>query len=250
MTALNGVPVLIDGVEFESVTKAAEYLEVFPAVLSKALKTDGNLKGFKVAYKNPEAISRKHCISVYLINPATGIEHKFDSCTAAAKFLNVDATAVTGALKAGRTHVKGFKLVRASDTNIKKECSPTKKLIHTKAGVKVVASNGTSFKSIKQSAAYLNMPSWELVHALRDEGKFVKNGITYTAMTPAKSRNMKPKETVVEEVQQPVQEVKQEQVSGIALAKKLLKDKVTEFISRDEFKMAKELLDAIEQIKE
>ena len=251
--AKNRVAVLIDGVEFESVGKAAEYLEVFPAILSKALKTTQTLKGFNVQYKNPEAKNRKHRISVLLTNPVTHTQHKFDSCVAAAKFLGVDSTAITGALREGRQYVKGFKLERTTPT-LSKNClgGPVKSLIHTKAGVKVIASNGTTFKSIKQSAAYLNMPSWELVHALRNEGQYVKNGITYTPATPARTRNMQKAVEEIPEVVEVKEEPKVEQtaISGIQLAKNLLKDRVSEYVKSDNFKMAKELMDVIEQIKE
>ena len=39
-------------------------------------------------------------------------------------------------------------------------------------------------------------------------------------------------------------------ISGVELAKSLLKDKLTDYIKNDNFAIAKELMDVIEQIKE
>lgn len=249
------IAVLVDGVEFESIGKAAEYLEVVPALVSFALrKKTYNVKGFRVEYKNPEdaASSKSYRIPVLVTNPVTGTQHNFESCVAAARFIGADSTTVAAALRRNSSMVKGYKIEKGTEILSSKHTGgKVTNLLATKRGVKVVASNGTSFKSIKQSAAYLNMPSWELVHALRKDGEFRKNGVIYTAVDPARVRNMKPKEEIaVVETITPEAIQKPDTISGVQLAKNLLKEKIAAYIQSDNFTMAKELMDVVEQIKE
>lgn len=124
-----------------------------------------------------------------------------------------------------------------------------------------------TFNTITQAAKYAKANLWTMSVKMETAGQFVdKQGNVYKRLKPMNTTKTYTNtgDSVLKEMHRRKQinerqvllplttsEIKQpEQLSGVALAKKLLKDKVTGYIQSDNFKMAKELMDVIEQIKE
>ena len=115
-----------------------------------------------------------------------------------------------------------------------------------------------TFKTIRAAAKFAKTSTYTLSTKTEVSGRFVdKAGNIYTRLKPMNRKSTKQYpntgdtlkfERSTGYVKAPV--VAKENISGIALAKSILKDKVNSYVQSDNFKMAKELMDVIEQIKE
>lgn len=202
--------------------------------------------------------------------------NKFNSLKDAANYLQLKSS---GSLNWHLNHNKDrkFQGLSIAFADEAKERAVVEQLNKHKRKVKIMQSKkacpvyceqlNKTFKTISLAAKYAKVNGWTMSVKMETAGQFIdKQGNVYKRLKPMNTKNtysntgdtltreiLKRKAKIADNQELlplTTSEVKPEQVSGIALAKKLLKDKVTEFINRDDFKMAKELINAIEQIKE
>lgn len=173
----------------------------------------------------------------------------FKSFAAAGRYIQADPSSLRWAAKHNGIY-KGLSIQYADELN--KEITKTKsKKVHYN-GVKV-ASEHKVFNSISDAAKYLKQNRYILRNRLRINGSYTdENGEVYKAIDPAKARKypegVKRAESVHIQPEKTIPQTKQ--LSGIEIARNLLKDKVNSCIQTNNYKMAKELIDVIEQIKE
>ena len=183
---------------------------------------------------------------------------KFDSIIAGANYIGVDPAAITWAIKhSGKckglkiTDLKATKSIQNKEEKMEKVARKA-----TRAGTKVMASNGTAYRSIKQLAEYINVPDHVISNTLSKQNKFIYQGITYTTTKPHVKRNRTSKYAEIYAENPGVQPgygtpfVPTVKDSNIETAKTLLKNKISAYIQKDNFEMAKELMSIVEQIKE
>lgn len=193
---------------------------------------------------------------------------RFESITSAAKYLGVvpariwDAAHGSGKLK--DLAIKFENPAQSQALSLTKGYQSPKKTRKDKRNCPVFCETlNKKFKTISAASKFAGVNGWTMGVKMQTAGQFIdKKGNVYKRLKPMNTDKTYTNtgDTLQKEVKKhskaiPIptvatSDVKPEQTSGIALAKKVLKDKVSEFINRDEFKMAKELLDAIEQIKE
>jgi len=184
-------------------------------------------------------------------------DQKFDSIIAGANYIGVDPAAITWAIKhSGKckglkiTDLKAAKSIQNKEGKMEKVANKI-----TRAGTVVVANNGTTYRSIKQLAEYIKVPDHVISNTLSKQNKFIYQGITYTTTKPHVKRNRTSKyaEIFAENpgMLQSKPVVKSVETSNIVkTAKSILKEKIAAYIQSDNFTMAKELMDVVEQIKE
>ena len=251
--------VLIDGFSYGSITEASTFLDLPSIVLSTKLHAAAgkpiDIKGFKVEFANPkDADPVRHKQSVIVINTVSEQEQYYESMTAAAKALKVglhiimarvkDHKAIRGLYKVRLA--KEEEILQVAEDSVKHSVKPSVIDKPAKKGIEITSSDGKTFKSITQLADYLRMNVATLTQRFYRDGKYTANNIVYTKLTPIKQEI---KETIKEEVQV-IQPEPKSNISGVELARNLLKDKLTDYIKNDNFAIAKELMDVIEQIKE
>lgn len=196
---------------------------------------------------------------------------EFKSISAAARFLNAEVSCVRWALKFNKDRkYKGLSVRFADDameTNVCKNFEAMKlerkahRLSKKKSGRNspIYCENlNKTFKTIRAAAKFAKTSTYTLSTKTEVSGRFVdKAGNIYTRLKPMNRKSTKQYpntgdtlkfERSTGYVKAPV--VAKENISGIALAKSILKDKVNSYVQSDNFKMAKELMDVIEQIKE
>lgn len=196
---------------------------------------------------------------------------EFKSISAAARFLNAEVSCVRWALKFNKDRkYKGLSVRFADDameTNVCKNFEAMKlerkahRLSKKKSGRNspIYCENlNKTFKTIRAAAKFAKTSTYTLSTKTEVSGRFVdKAGNIYTRLKPMNRKSTKQYpntgdtlkfERSTGYVKTPV--VAKENISGIALAKSILKDKVNSYVQSDNFKMAKELMDVIEQIKE
>ena len=183
---------------------------------------------------------------------------KFDSIIAGANYIGVDPAAIAWAIKhSGKckglkiTDLKATKSIQNKEEKMEKVARKA-----TRAGTKVMASNGTAYRSIKQLAEYINVPDHVISNTLSKQNKFIYQGITYTTTKPHIKHNRTSKYAEIYAENPGVQPgygtpfVPTVKDSNIETAKTLLKNKISAYIQNDNFEMAKELMSIVEQIKE
>lgn len=196
---------------------------------------------------------------------------EFKSISEAARFLNAEVSCVRWALKFNKDRkYKGLSVRFADDameTNVCKNFEAMKlerkahRLSKKKSGRNspIYCENlNKTFKTIRAAAKFAKTSTYTLSTKTEVSGRFVdKAGNVYTRLKPMNRKSTKQYpntgdtlkfERSTGYVKAPV--VAKENISGIALAKSILKDKVNSYVQSDNFKMAKELMDVIEQIKE
>ena len=196
---------------------------------------------------------------------------EFKSISAAARFLNAEVSCVRWALKFNKDRkYKGLSVRFADDameTNVCKNFEAMKlerkahRLSKKKSGRNspIYCENlNKTFKTIRAAAKFAKTSTYTLSTKTEVSGRFVdKAGNVYTRLKPMNRKSTKQYpntgdtlkfERSTGYVKTPV--VAKENISGIALAKSILKDKINSYVQSDNFKMAKELMDVIEQIKE
>lgn len=180
---------------------------------------------------------------------------KFDSIIAGANYIGVDPAAITWAIKhSGKC--KGLKITDLKATKSIQNKEEKMEKVVQRAGTKVIADNGTAYRSIKQLAEYINVPDHVISNTLSKQNKFIYQGITYTTTKPHIKRNRTSKYAEIYAENPGVQPgygtpfVPTVKDSNIETAKTLLKNKINAYIQSDNFEMAKELMSIVEQIKE
>lgn len=180
---------------------------------------------------------------------------KFDSIIAGANYIGVDPAAITWAIKhSGKC--KGLKITDLKATKSIQNKEEKMEKVAQRAGTKVIADNGTAYRSIKQLAEYINVPDHVISNTLSKQNKFIYQGITYTTTKPHVKRNRTSKYAEIYAENPGVQPgygtpfVPTVKDSNIETAKTLLKNKINAYIQSDNFEMAKELMSIVEQIKE
>lgn len=112
------------------------------------------------------------------------------------------------------------------------------------------------FFSIKDAAKFAKVNNWTMSVKMETAGQFIdKEGNVYKRLKPMITKNAYKNtgaEILVDRPHYTKTKVEAEKspVSGIELAKSILKNKAFEYVNANNFKVAKELLDVIEQIKE
>lgn len=196
---------------------------------------------------------------------------EFKSISAAARFLNAEVSCVRWALKFNKDRkYKGLSVHFADDAMEASVCKnfeamklerKAHRLSKKKSGRNspIYCENlNKTFKTIRAAAKFAKTSTYTLSTKTEISGRFVdKAGNVYTRLKPMnrKSATQYPNTGDTLKVERSTGYVKapvvaKENISGIALAKSILKDKVNSYVQSDNFKMAKELMDVIEQIKE
>ena len=216
-------------------------------------------------------MSRNNKIEV-IVNNKT-----FNSMYSAATFLGADVSCIAWALKHNSDRkYKGIP-VSYADAKLEQETIEALKNKHPRKKVakktsikacpveaKTLDGKVFSFKTITDAAKYAN--NWAMGMKMQACGQFTdKNGVVYKRLKPMNTKNQytTPTDTITKTVikhkKHSVKSVKENVVdvpvsaetkSAIQVAKDALKEKILGYIQEDNFKMAKELMDVIEQIKE
>lgn len=202
----------------------------------------------------------------------------FDSMYSAATFLGADVSCVAWALKHNRDRkYKGIP-VSFADAKLEQETIEALKNKHPRKRVakktslkacpveaKTLDGKVFSFKTITDAAKYAKVNGWTMSMKMQACGQFTdKNGVVYKRLKPMNTKNQytTPTDTITKTIvkykKHSVKSVKENVVdvpvsaetkSAIQVAKDALKEKILGYIQEDNFKMAKELLDVVEQIK-
>ena len=196
---------------------------------------------------------------------------EFKSISAAARFLNAEVSCVRWALKFNKDRKYKGLSVRFADAAMEAsicknfEVMKLKRKAHRLSKKKsgrnspIYCENlNKTFKTIRAAAKFAKTSTYTLSTKTEVSGRFIdKAGNVYTRLKPMKRKADKQYpntgdtlkfERSTGYVKAPA--IAKENISGIALAKSILKDKVNSYVQSDNFKMAKELMDVIEQIKE
>lgn len=187
---------------------------------------------------------------------AVKIENKtFTSLKEACEYLKLKHSAgLAHALKKGNTTYNGLHIERLSPV------SKGNKRNHKKQSCPVLCENlNVRFKTITEAAKYAQADGWTMSKKMETAGQFIdKNGNVYKRMKPMKSKNVYENtgaevKRVVEfharpaarkEVIQPAQPV----IDKVQLAKDVLKEKVISSINANDYTLAKNLIDVIQEL--
>lgn len=199
---------------------------------------------------------------------------EFNSISSAARYLNTDVSCVRWALKYNKDRKYKGLAVRYADAAIEADViknldmmkAARKERLMTRNKKKVAISSKCSpiycetlkktFKTLKSAAKFAGTSTYTLSTKTEVAGRYVdKAGNVYTRLKPMKRRTDKPYPNTGDKLHYDrttgyTKAPMKENVSGIALAKSILKDKINAYVQSDNFKMAKELMDVVEQIKE
>lgn len=197
---------------------------------------------------------------------AVKIEDKvFNSLKDACQYLKLKHCAgLAHALKKGNSTYNGLRIERISPiSKIKNK--------NDRRPCPVMCENlNVKFKTITEAAAYAQADSWTMSKKMETAGQFIdKNGNVYKRIKPMKSKNTytntgdtikKPRafahrKTNKIYVQPEVQEVKpaviqpaQPVIDKVQLAKDVLKEKVISSINANDYTLAKNLIDVIQEL--
>lgn len=280
-------PVLVNGIEFPSISAAARALKTQHPSLLNALNNGGVFRGMHVSYVN----AKDAPITITTLiqsNPKTETKMKkqrqevivegqtFKSMTEAAKFIGCDVSCIRWALNFNKTRkykdltvkfadeAKEAAVVASFDKSREMHKQQRKarriKKLSEKYSPIYCENLGKTFKTLKEAAKFAKTSTYSMSTKTQVAGQFVdKVGNVYKRVKPMKTNKQYPDtgdkikfdkasgyNRVSVKTEQPIANT----VSGIQLAKNILKDKVAAYVQSDNFKMAKELMDVIEQIKE
>lgn len=218
-------------------------------------------------------MSRNNKIEV-IVNNKT-----FNSIYSAASFLGADVSCVAWALRHNSDRkYKGIP-VSFADTKLEQETIKALKNKHPRKRVarktstkacpveaKTLDGKVFTFKTITDAAKYAKVNNWTMSVKMQARGQFTDNsGVVYKRLKPMNTKNQytTPTDTITKTIakykKHSVKSVKENVVdvpvsteteSAIQVAKDTLKEKILGYVQSDNFKMAKELMDVIEQIKE
>lgn len=191
----------------------------------------------------------------------------FDSINAAARYLNVHASnvwsAAHGSGKLKDLSIKFEKPEQSQALSLEKGYQVSKHKYKKRGGCPVICETlNKKFKSINAAAKYAKVNDWTMSKKMETAGQFVDNdGNVYKRILPMNTKNVYTntgdtlkkvhvvKHRRVNKTEVPVSNpIKTE--SGAKIARDILKGKITEYINNNDFKVAKDLLEVIEQIKE
>lgn len=182
----------------------------------------------------------------------------FDSVKAAADYLGTGPENIRYVLRTKGSY-KGLTVrdIENHFTETKEEKMEKTYTMPKHKGTSVTASNGTHYVSLKQLAQYIQVPDHVISNALSKRGKFIYKDVVYVADKPRAKRNRTSKYAEIYAENPGVQPgysttsvVPTVKDSNIETAKTLLKNKISAYIQKDNFEMAKELMSIVEQIKE
>lgn len=203
----------------------------------------------------------------------------FNSIYSAATFLGVDVSCVAWALKHNKDRKYKDLSISYADAKLEQETiealkdkRPRKRVVKKASKkscpveAKTLDGKVLSFKTIADAAKYAKVNGWTMGMKMQACGQFTdKDGVVYKRLKPMNTKNQytTPTDTITKTIAKykkhsvkPVKEnvvdvpVSTETKSAIQVAKDALKEKILGYIEADNFKMAKELMDVIEQIKE
>lgn len=203
----------------------------------------------------------------------------FNSMYSAATFLGVDVSCVAWALKHNKDRKYKNLSISYADAKLEQETIEAlknkrpRKRVARKASIKACPVEAKtldgkvfSFKTITDAAKYAKVNGWTMSIKMQARGQFTdKNGVVYKRLKPMNTKNQytTPTDTITKTVikhkKHSVKSVKENVVdvpvsaetkSAIQIAKDALKEKILSYIQEDNFKMAKELMNVVEQIKE
>lgn len=185
---------------------------------------------------------------------------RFDSITSAAKYLGVVPAQVWSAAHgSGRLKDLAIKFEHPEQSqalSLAKGYKP-KKAKNDKRNCPVICETlNRKFKTITAAAKHAHVNEWTMGLKMQTAGQFVdKEGNVYKRLKPMNTNKVYTNtgDTMQKEVKKhskAIPVVAEPKVSGIALAKQILKGKAIDYIQNNNFDVAKELLDIVEQIKE
>ena len=201
---------------------------------------------------------------------------EFNSISSAARYLNADVSCVRWALKYNKDRkykglavsyadaaieadvIKNFDMMKAARKERLMNRNKKKATASSKYSPIYCETLKKTFKTLKSAAKFAKTSTYTLSTKTEVAGRYVdKAGNVYTRLKPMQRRTDKqyPNTGDTLKFERSTGYVKapaivKENVSGIALAKSILKDKINAYIQSDNFKLAKELIDVVEQIKE
>ena len=204
---------------------------------------------------------------------AVKVENRtFNSLKDACEFLKIQNVAgLAQALSKGNSTYKGLAIEKV----IKK--TPGNKSNHERQSCPVICeTQGIKFKSIAKAAKYAQADGWTMSKKMETAGQFIdKNGNVYKRMKPMQTKNtysntgaevkriiefherpnarkqevaqpVVKEEPVETKIESPV--IEESKINGIDIAKNILKEKAMNFVIKDQFTLAKELMDVIEKL--
>ena len=185
---------------------------------------------------------------------------EFASITAAAKYLQSNTGALQYCLQNNRDRkFNGLSIAYADkDKEAKIQAYLNSKPTRTTSRIVcpvICETLNKRFSTINAAARFAGVNNWTMSVKMETAGQFVdKKGNVYKRLKPMQTKNCYANtgDTIMIEKPHHTKEVEQSKatISGIELARNILKDKVASYIQSDDFKIAKELLEVIELIKE
>jgi len=189
---------------------------------------------------------------------------RFDSITSAAKYLGVVPAQVWSAAHgSGRLKDLAIKFEHPEQSqalSLAKGYKPAKVKKDKRNCPVICETLNKKFKTITAAAKHAHVNEWTMGLKMQTAGQFIdKEGNVYKRLKPMNTNKVYTNtgDTMQKEVKKhskaiPVvaEQPAQPKVSGIALAKQILKGKAIDYIQNNNFNLAKELLDVVDQIKE
>lgn len=279
-------PVMVNDIEFPSIAAAARALKVGHPSLLNALNSSGMFRGMRVSYVNAKDAPITITPSV---QPKSKMEIKmntrnsqkvivedqtFKSMTEAAKFIGCDVSCIRWALKFNKSRkyknlsvrfadpVKEAEVIasfdKAKEARKQRRIARKCKKLPKKYSPIYCENLGKTFKTLKEAAKFAKTSTYTMGIKTQVSGQFIdKAGNVYRRVKPMKTNKQYPNtgDTLKYNKASGYTKTKEEQpaqqtISSVQLAKNILKEKAAAYVQSDNFKMAKELMDIIEQIKE
>lgn len=187
---------------------------------------------------------------------AVKIENKtFNSLKEACKYLKIKNVAgIAHAIKSGNTKYKGLNI----------EVLPNKPQVKrtTKACPVVCETLGKTFKTIRQAANFAKVDGWTMSKKMETAGQFKdKEGNIYKRLRAMRSKNVYANtgdtlkttrafahRTINKPIVEVTSVVQESPVNKSDMAKSILKSKVIESIKNNNYTLAKNLIDVIEEL--
>ncbi len=190
---------------------------------------------------------------------------RFESITSAAKYLGVVPakiwSAAHGSGKFNNLSIAFEHPEQSQALSLAKGYQSPKKVKKDKRNCPVFCETlNKKFKTIEAASKFAGVNGWTMGLKMQTAGQFIdKKGNVYKRLKPMNTNKTYTNtgDTMQKEVKKhskaiPVvsEQPAQPTVSGIALAKQILKGKAIDYIQNNNFNLAKELLDVVDQIKE